>query len=145
NCETSSISDPANILRDFRSMSVTVKNSKQADDAHRRGRPRFDVERNDCAEHHNRKRYTHLDKRNPDAGDAERARDSHDNDERHWNEPKRSPPELPREDADHQHREDVIEAGNRMPKPMYKAGRVADPSVGNGNGRRKESHCRSDQ
>jgi hypothetical protein len=63
--ETSSIGDPANILRDFRSVSVTVKNSKQADDSHRRGRLRFDIERTDCAEHRNRKRYTRLYKGTP--------------------------------------------------------------------------------
>ena len=78
----------------------------------------------------------------PNAGDPERATDSHNANKGGWYEPKRSSTKLPREDTDHQHCENVIEAGNRMPKPMCKAGRVADPGMGKGNRRRKHNQCR---
>ena len=51
------------------------------------------------------------------------------------------PAEPPRKDTDHHHGEDVIEAGNWMPKPMDKAARIADPRVGKGNRRRKDRQC----
>ena len=140
--EAGSISDAAGILRNFGSMGVTVKNSKQADDTHYRHGRRFEVKRNDCTEYYNRNSYADFDKGNPDAGDAERAGDSHDGDEGRRNEPKRAAAELPREDADHHHGKDVIEARNRMPKPMDKAARIADPRVGKGNRRRKDRRCR---
>ena len=130
--ETGSIGNTARIIRDFGSMSMTVKNRKQADEAHCRRDRGVDAKRNNRTEHYDGKGYADLDKENPDAGDTQHGADRHDTDEAYWNEPKRSPAELPREDADHQHCEDVIEAGNRMPKPVYKAARVAHPSVGRG-------------
>ena len=47
------------------SMSVTVKNCKEADEAHRGGNRRFDVKCNDCTKHHNRQGYADLNKGNP--------------------------------------------------------------------------------
>jgi hypothetical protein len=124
-------------------VSVTVKITNKPD-AHRRRDRSFDIKRDDCPEHDNRKGYTDLNKGNPDAGDTEHATDGHDTDKGHWNKPKRSPAELKREDADHQHCEDVIEARNRMPKPVHKATRVAHPGVGKGN-RWHNDHCRGDR
>jgi len=47
-----------------------------------------------------------------------------------------------REDSDHHHGENVIEAGNWMAEPMDKAARVADPRVGKANRRRKDRRYR---
>jgi hypothetical protein len=52
------------------------------------------------------------------------------------------PAEPPRKDTDHHHGEDVIEAGNWMPKPMDEAARVADARVGKGNHRCKDRRRR---
>src|SRR5437016_342778 len=106
-------------------MSMTVKNRKQPDDAHCRSR-RFDFKRHDGTQRHNGKGYARLDKGNFDPGDTERAADSHDTDKGQGHAVKRSSPQLPAEDTDHHHREKVIEAGNRMPKPMDKPARVPD-------------------
>src|ERR1700756_3474739 len=105
--EAGSIGDAAGILRNFGSMGVTVKNSKQADEAHCRHGRRFEFKRDDCTQHYNRNGYTNLDKGNPDASDTERAGGGHDGDKGRRKEPKRATAELPREDADHYHREDV--------------------------------------
>ena len=130
--ETSSVGDTARIVRDFGPVGVTVKHRKQADNAHCRRDRSFDIKRNDRTEHHNRQGYTDLDKGNPDTGDTQHAADCHDTDEGHWNEPESSPAKLPREDADHQHCEDVIEARNRMPDTVHKAARVTYTSMGEG-------------
>src|SRR6516162_246720 len=140
--ETGGVGDTACIIWDFRSMGVTVKHRKQADNAHSRRNRSFDIKRDDRTEHYNRKGYTDLDKGNPDTGGTQHAADSHDTDKGHRNEPKRAPAELPCEDADHRHGEDVIEAGNWMPKAMDKAARVADPRVGKGNHGREDGCCR---
>ena len=141
NQETGSIGDTADVLRNFGSVSVTVKNSEQADDAHRRRDGGFDIKRDDCTERDNRKGHTDLDKGNPDASDTERTGCRYDGEEGRRNEPKRATAKLPRKNADHHHGEDVIEAGNWMPKPMDKAARIADPRVGKGNRRRKDRQC----
>src|SRR5215831_10623381 len=114
--EAGSISESGSILWNLGSMSVTVKNCKEADETHRGRDRRLDVKRNDCTKRHNRKGYADLNKGNPDAGDAERTAGSHNHDKCHRNKPKCSPSELPREDAYHHHGEDVIKAGDRMPK-----------------------------
>ena len=99
--EAGSIGDTTGTLGNFGSMGVTVKNSKQPDDAHCRHGRCFEVKRNGCTEHYNRNGYANLHKGNPDAGDTERAADRHYGDEGRRNEPKRAAAELPREDADH--------------------------------------------
>src|SRR6266446_8567665 len=88
--EAGSIGDAAGILRNFGSMSLTVKNRKQTDDADCHHGRRLDVKRNDCAEHNNRKGYADLDQGNFDAGDTERAASSHDTEKGDRYEPKRS-------------------------------------------------------
>src|SRR5262249_15837935 len=86
-----------------------------------------------------------------DASHAERAAARHGEDERRGHEPERAAAELPGEDADGDHRQNVVEPAGRMRETGDETVRVADAALsgggsgneGEGGGRQASAHGRS--
>ncbi len=75
-----------------------------------------------------------FDERHRDAGHAERAAGRHGEGEGRGHEPERAAAELPGEDADGDHRQNMVEPAERMRETGNETVRVADAGMSEGGG-----------
>ena len=114
---------------------MAVEDREQADQAHGDGDRRLDAERDDGAEHDDRGGNAGFDHRYRHAGHRERAADRHGEDEGRGHQPQRAAAELPGEDADGDHRKNVIEPAQRVREAMGESVHLADAGMRQGGGR----------
>ena len=115
-------------------MSVAVEDREHSDEPHRDGNRGFAGECHDGAEHDDRGGDSDFGERHRDAGHAERAAGRHGEHEGRGHEPERTAAELPGEDADGDHRQNVVEPAERMRETGNETVRVADAGMSEGGG-----------
>jgi len=123
---------------------MAVEDCKQADNSHCGRRGGAHVQSDDSTEHDDGKRDAGFNERYVDTGHAERAAEGHDKHEGRWHGPDGAAAKLEGEHADHDHGQDVIEAGHRMAETMDKACRLADAGMGIGSCRKRCGGKRKD-
>ena len=137
--EARRIGHAGRIDRHLGAVRIAVEDRKRPDQSHGDGHRRLDPDRDDGAEHDHRRRDTEFNERHRDAGHSGRAARRHHQHEARGHEPECAAAELPGEEADRDHRQDMVEAAERMGKAMHEAVPVAVAGMREGGGRDEQN------
>src|SRR5262249_19769593 len=127
--EARCIGAAASVERHLGAVGVAVEDREHSDEPHRDGNRGLAGECHDGAEHDHRGGDTESAERRRDAGQAERAAGRYDEDEGRGHEPERAAAELPGEDADGDHRQNVVEPAERMRETGNETVRITDAGM----------------
>jgi hypothetical protein len=133
--EARGVDHAGGVLRHLGAVGMAVEDREQGDQSRGDGERDIGPKRHDSAEHDHRGGDAQLNERHWHAGNAECAAGRHDQDEARWHEPERAAAELPGEDTDGDHRQNVVEPAERMREAVHETVPVADPGMSEGGGR----------
>ena len=116
-------------------MRMAVEDRERGDQCHGDCHRRLHAERNDRAQHEHGCGDAGLDERHRNAGETERAACRHRQDEARRHQPQRPAAQLIGEQADRDHRQDMIEPAERMRKAVHETMGVAAAGMREGRSR----------
>src|SRR6266511_2686073 len=122
------------IERHLGTVDVAMEDRKQTHDPHGNGDRSPAGERHDAAEHDDRGGNAEFDERQREPSHAERGAGRHDEDESRGHEPERAPAELPSEDTDRHHRQNVVDPPDRTCKTPNKTVQLTRTGMSEGGG-----------